>query len=341
MTGQVAQGSGAPTLEDVARVAGVSRATASRVIRGSEPASGPARERVQAAIRELGYVPNHAARSLASRRTGAVAVVVPEPDLRLFSDPFLANTISGVAARLATAKMQLVLLMLPPTRDPSGIVDYLRPGRADGAIIMSHHRADGLPALIGASHIPVVLQGRPFQPESHVPYVDVDNAEGGRLAARHLLSTGATRLATITGPMDMPAAVDRLAGWQEELGAAGVDASVRYDADFTPVGATLAARRLLKDSPDVDAIFVHSDQMALAVIAELHRAGRSVPGDVRVIGFDDLDQARASEPSLTTLTNPGRDMGSVAADLVLQHIESGAAPASVVFPTSLVVRDSA
>src|SRR5829696_6333547 len=252
---------GGATLEAVARVAGVSRATVSRVVNESPRLSPDVRSAVEAAIRQLGYTPNRAARSLVTRRSDSIAVVITEPTARLFSDPFFPRLVRGVSAALAARDLQLVLLMPEPSEEPRTI-RYLTGGHVDGALLVSLHGDDPIPAALAARGVPLVFVGRPPQ-GADVSYVDVDNRQGGRRATTHLLEAGARRVATIAGPVDMAAGVDRLEGWRDAIRATGDDVDERLvvHGDFTYEGGAAAAERLLAAVPDVDGLFVASDLM--------------------------------------------------------------------------------
>lgn len=330
-----------PTLEDVARAAGVSRATASRAVRGGELVSEANREAVRRAVAELGYVPNRAARSLVTRRTDTIAVVVPEPDSRIFSDPFFAATIAGVADVLESTPKQIVLLIRSRSAGNERLLGYLEGDHVDGVVVVSHHREDHLTDLIVRSRIPAAFVGRPFSSHGELKYVDVDNRRGGRIAAEYLVATGARTIATITGPLDMAAAVDRHEGWREALLDAGLDPSLTYEGDFTMATARSLAARLLREHPEVDGVFAASDLMASGVIGALHAAGRAIPGDVRVVGFDDGPVAPETDPPLTTLTNPGRELAANATRMVLDQLDGRAYRAPVILRPSLVIRESA
>ena len=336
-------GPGAPTLAEVARVAGVSRATASRAVNGGARVSPAAMAAVQAAVQQVGYRPNRAARSLVTRRTDSIAVVIPESDQMLFTDPFFAAVLHGVTAALASTEMQIVLL-LGEERGASGrLLSYLAGSHCDGAVVVSHHREDGVAQLLAASATPSVFIGRPWEPEATpVSYVDVDNYDGGRLAAAHLLERGVRRPGTIAGPADMGGPADRLAGWRDALAAAGVEPGPVLHTDFSRDSAVQAAEQLLDRAPDVDGIFVASDLMAAATLRVLRDHGRRVPEDVRVVGFDDLDLARTAEPPLTSLVNPAGAMGRAAVAMLLEDLASPGAqvPRSRILPTELVVRAS-
>ena len=329
-----------PTLEDLATAAGVSRSTASRAINGGSRVSPEAQAAVNAAVISLGYTPNRAARSLVTRRTSSIALVINEPDARVMMDPFFAAVITGVTEALRETEMQLVLLMSRAGGDPSRTLRYLRGGHVDGAIVVSHHKADGWTEELAAAGLPTVFIGRPWDTGLGIHYVDVDSFEGGRLAALHLAAAGRTRLATITGPLDMTAAADRLEGWQAGLREAGLPPGPVAHGDFTPAGGTEAAERLLAEDSRVDGIFAASDLMARGAITALLAAGRTVPGDVAVVGFDD-HLAAPGELPLTTINQPTVEMAAQAGRLLLADIEDpGTSRDPLIFPARLVIRDS-
>lgn len=330
-----------PTLEDLASAAGVSRSTASRAINGGSKVSAQAQAAVDAAIVALGYTPNRAARSLVTRRAGSVALVIPEPDARVMLDPYFAAVITGVNEALRETDLQLVLLMSRAGDDSARTIRYLRGGHVDGAIVVSHHHADDWVETLGGTGLPTVFIGRPWDTSSGIPYVDLDNFEGGRLAARHLAGIGRTRLATVAGPPDMTAAVDRLEGWRQGLREAGLEPGPVIHGDFTTAGGADAAAQLLATSPDVDGIFAASDLMALGVVDTLRGRGRRVPDDVAVVGFDNHSIQAANGLGLTTVAHPMVDMAAAAGKLLVGAIASpDGVPGPVIYPAELVVRGS-
>lgn len=335
--------SSAPTLDEVARVAGVSRATASRAINGGSKVSARAQRSVDEAVRSLGYVPNRAARALVTRRTDSVAVVVPEPDERVFSDPFFAATLRSVNRVLAEREVQLVLLLARPGAEEDRMLRYLSAGHVDGALVVSHHRADRLSELIPDLGLPCVFQGRPWSGGDRVPYVDTDNVAGGRMATEVLIEAGCTRIGTIAGPEDMTAASDRLAGFGQALAAAGLPTDRRVDGGFTEEGGRRAAEELLDRHPDLDGIFAASDLMARGALTVAAARGLRVPDDLRVVGYDDIGLAETMAPPLTTVRNPIVEMGERATRLLLDRIDGrdGGGSYRVVIPATLVRRGSA
>lgn len=324
-----------PTLEDVATRAGVSRATASRVVNDDPRVRESARAAVAAAIADLGYRPNRAARSLVVREPDSVSVLIHEPDERIFADPFFWGLLRGVSQRLAQTRLQMVLLMGDPVRDAERMERYLRGGHTDGVIVVSAHRAEGLVAALTQTRLPTVFVGRPLAGPDAFPYVDVDNREGGRLAAARLVERGCTRVATITGPWDMAAGVDRRDGCHDVLTGAGLRSDLVEEADFTARGGAAAMRRLLEREPDLDGVFVASDLMAVAAMGELRAAGRRVPEDVALVGFDDSAAAGVTTPPLTTVTNPVGEMAVRATELLLARM-AGEDVGPEILPTRLV-----
>ncbi len=332
-----------PTLEAVARRAGVSRATVSRVVNGSTTVAATIRDAVNAAVQELGYVPNQAARSLVTQRTESIALILPETASRVFSDDlFFPAVIRGVSVELEAADKQLVLMMAGSAASHDRVERYAMAGHVDGVMFASMHGADPLPGSLARLGIPVVCSGRPMSPPaSPVPYVDVDHVGGVARAVRHLLGTGRRRIATIAGPQDMIAGVDRLHGYRSTLDEAGLTGHTAF-GDFTRDSGARAMAELLSVDPDLDAVFVASDMMAHGALQALKDAGRRVPEDVAVIGFDDVDISRYSDPPLTTVRQPIVDIGRTMAQLMLGLVQERAdVPEAVMLPTELVVRGSA
>ncbi|MFF1486526.1 LacI family DNA-binding transcriptional regulator [Streptomyces sp. NPDC058319] len=332
-----------PTLNAVAARAGVGRGTVSRVINGSPQVSEHSRAAVEQAIAELGYVPNRAARSLVTRRTDSVALVVPEAETRLFSEPYFSGIIRGVSTGLADAGMQLLLVLARDEKEYARLADYLSAQRVDGVLMMAVHGDDTLPDRLEELAVPTVLAGRRSHREP-LGHVRADNSGGARTAVRHLLARGRQVIGTITGPLDMDAAQARLDGYRTALADAGLPADEELIAggDFTEEGGRAAMRQLLRRRPALDALFAASDVMASGAVLELRAAGLRVPHDVAVVGFDDSIVARHIDPPLTSVRQPLEEMGRTMADLLLSEIaQRGTGHRAVVLPTELVVRESA
>ena len=327
----------------MAELAGVSRATASRAINGSSRVSSKARDAVQEAVATLAYAPNRAARSLVTRRTDTIALVVSESESRVFSDPFFHAIVHGVAVALADTELQLLLLLAQGRREHTKVERYLRAGHVDGCILLSLHGADPLPRAVVTAGIPTVLLGRP-RPGEELVWVDADNHGGGKAATELLLSQGRRKIAAITGPLDMTAAEDRVEGYADALRAAGlpVRKGLVAGGDFTVVGGRRAMAGILRRHPDLDAVFASSDLMGIGALQALADADRRVPDDVAVVGFDDLGDAAHTRPPLTTIRQPLADMTASLVELLLRQVDgTGGDDGHVVCPTTVVRRASA
>ncbi|MET7869135.1 LacI family DNA-binding transcriptional regulator [Streptomyces cyaneofuscatus] len=334
---------GRPTLEEVAARAGVGRGTASRVINGSPRVSEATREAVEAAVAELGYVPNRAARALAGNRTDAIALVVPEPETRFFAEPYFSAIVRGVGAALADTDMQLLLTLAGNDRERRRLAQYLTAHRVDGVLLVAVHADDPLPELLEQLGMPCVISGARHANEP-LASVDSDNFDGARAAVEHLINRGRRSVATITGRLEVYGAQRRLDGYRAALAAAGLPPDERLiaPADFTEEGGARAMRELLARRPHLDAVFAASDVMAAGARQVLREADRRIPKDVALIGFDDSVVARHMHPALTSVRQPIEEMGRRMAQLLLEEIAGrvGEEPPTVVLPTELVVRDS-
>lgn len=336
-----------PTLEDVAAFAGVSRSTASRALNGDPNVSRQAREAVTAAARDLGYSPNQAARSLVTRRTGAVGVVLSEPEELVLADPYRTSVMRSAYRELADLGSQMVLMFCDGREDVARTVRFLDGGHVDGALVFAPHRADPLPRALRPLRPPVVFGGPAGNLSRGVHVVDFDNESGARLAVEYLLRHGRERIATVAGPQDQTAARHRLSGWRKTLSAAGFDSTdltdLAEEADFTLDGGRAAMDRLLARRPDLDAVFVASDLMAAGALRALHDAGRRVPGDVAVVGFDDHPAlATAMNPPLTTVhQNPADQVRHMVATLMALLAGEPIRPHRKVLEVLMKVRGSA
>ena len=331
-----------PTLATVAAVAGVSPATVSRVINGSTTVAPHIRTAVEDAISHLGYVPNRAARSLVTRRSDSIALVVREQVEFGVADAYLSSTIVAASQSLVGTGFQLVVMMANDDDEHTQLANYVRAGHVDGVILVSVHADDPLPQQLLRARIPTVLSGHPITalpPGS--TFVDVDNVSGGTLAARRLIGSGRRRLAMITGPADMAAAVDRLAGFRSGVAEAGLSLAAMAVGDFHRASGETAMQEILAREPDIDGVFAASDLMAAGALRVLRQAGRSVPDDIAVIGFDDVELARHTEPPLTTVRQPVAEVIRIITQMLIRQIHGGPAEDPVVLPVALVARDSA
>ncbi|CAM4151315.1 LacI family DNA-binding transcriptional regulator [Kibdelosporangium persicum] len=332
-----------PTLEDVAAYAGVSRSTASRALNEEMYVSPKAREAVLAAARDLGYSPNQAARSLVTKRTGAVALVLSEPESKVLDDPYFLIVMRAAFRELANRGSQMLVMFVDAPDDIPRTMKFLDGGHVDGALVFAPHSGDPLPVALKLLRVPVVFGGRPGRSGSDLYTVDYDNVAGARLAVEHLIGLGRGNIVTISGPEDHPAALDRLTGWRETLAAQGLPTAGRAaSGDFTQTGGEAAMARLLDEHPDLDAVFVASDPMAIGALRALRMAGRRIPEDVAVVGFDDNPSlAPVSDPPLTSVhQEPAEQVHQMVE--ILHELLSGQSPANrhEVLPVSLTVRES-
>ncbi|MFI6344087.1 LacI family DNA-binding transcriptional regulator [Streptomyces sp. NPDC050560] len=348
---------GRPTLEEVAARAGVGRGTVSRVINGSPRVSEATRAAVEAAVAELGYVPNTAARALAANRTDAIALVVPEPETRFFAEPYFSGMLRGVGAEITDTEMQLLLTFAGSARERQRLAQYLAAHRVDGVLLVSVHAGDPLPDLLAQLEIPTVISG-PRSADETLPSVDSDNFAGARSAVTHLLERGRRTIAHIAGRSDVYGAQQRVGGYRAALEEHGIEEDGRLvlSGDFTEEGGRRAMADLLAAEPGIDAVFAASDVMAAGARQTLRAQGRGIPDDVALIGFDDSAIAHHMDPPLTSVRQPIEEMGRAMIDVLLAEIEdrrpAGApgharprrrtgAPRRVVLDTELVVRASA
>ncbi|MEY9854736.1 DNA-binding LacI/PurR family transcriptional regulator [Catenulispora sp. GAS73] len=358
-----------PTLADVAAMAGVSVATASRALNGAAGVSRSARADVQAAAARLSYVrlrtrrtsaafsagpvngasrvsAGDAARAVGSTRacreagsSGLVAAIVCEDGARMFADSFFSRLLLGVTGALPVGEVQLAMLAIRGPADRSAAERFLTRSRPDGVLMISAHDGEPVAACVRALGVPTVLVGRPLSGNSH-SYVDVDNRSGATEAVEHLIGAGRRAIATIAGPQDMAAGVDRLAGYRDAVREAGMP-QVSVVGDFSGPSGERAMASLLNARPNLDAVFAASDLMAAGALRALCRAGRRVPDDVAVVGFDDAPLAAHTRPPLTTVRQPVEDMGAAMARQLLRGIADGAGLVEpVILGTTLVRRGS-
>jgi DNA-binding LacI/PurR family transcriptional regulator len=333
----------AHTLEEVAVAAGVSKSTVSRVINNSPAVSRTARDAVRQTIARTGYRPNRAARTLVTRRTGSVGLIVSEPEGRVFSDPFFASVVRGVTDVVSQQDIQLVLVLANDERAHRQVLDYLRDGHLDGALLISSHARDPLPRMLVEEALPAALSARPVSPLA-ISYVDVDSVAGAALAVTRLVEGGRRRIATVAGPQDMPAGQDRLTGYRQALHRheLAVDPALVGYGNFTRSSGAQAMEQILAAGTDPpDGLFVASDLMALGALAVLAERGLRVPRDVGVVGFDDSTAALEARPPLTTVHQPVEQMARTLTLTLLDRIADPGSPVTArIYPPRLVVRES-
>lgn len=330
-----------PTMEEVARWAGVSRSTVSRVINNNPHVRAETRERVRQVIRKSSYQPHAVARSLVTNRTQIVGMVIPEAVTTLFTDPFFSILLRGTTNACNAHRYQLMLSLFAASADQQErYQNLLGNGYLDGVIVASASLDDPLISNLLHDRVPVVSVGR--HPQVH--FVDVDNLGGARMAVEHLIRLGHRRIATITGPLGMAHGQDRLEGYRQALAAhrIPVEEDLIVEGDFTEGSGLASMQRLLPADPT--AVFVASDTMAVGALKALRQAGREVPQEIAMVSFDDIPVASAIEPGLTTVRQPIERMGSMAVEVLLSLVESSPeaeAPVHrIILPTELVVRAS-
>jgi DNA-binding LacI/PurR family transcriptional regulator len=316
----------------VARVAGVSRSTASRVIAGYGAASATARDRVVAAAAQLGYAPDPAARALATGAGVRLVVAVAGATPTVLNDPYVDRVVRSAAEVCARQEVGVALEWLPlhaPVR-----LRRLAEDRGVRGVLMVNTTELILEAM------PAALEGRAVSigiGSRTVPSFDVDNAGAARTIVGHLRDSGRRRIAMISGPEWMPCTRRPVTAYREVMRAAGLPVRL-VPGDFTAPGGQAAMLTILERWPDTDAVFANSDAMALGVLAALRRRGIDVPGDIAVAGFDDVPFAALSAPALTTASHPVEQIAGAAATAVLDR---GWVPPATAYPSELILRESA
>jgi DNA-binding LacI/PurR family transcriptional regulator len=317
----------------------MSRGTVSRVLNGGRNVSPAALSAVRQAISRSGYVVNHHARSLVTQRSRSVAFIVTEPQERLFEDPNLGIMLRGCTQALAGHDMTLLLSVAGTDPDRQRVARFVAAGHVDGVLLIATHAGDQVMETLANHNVPMVVAGEPPGHEGQIAYVAVDDRSGAQHMVRYLRSIGRRRIGTITGPMDMPGGPQRLAGYRDVMGADAAPELIAH-GDYLEASGMAAAEELLRRVPDLDGLFVASDLMAHGAMRALARAGRRVPGDVAVGGFDDSPAAMTTDPPLTTIRQPWRRISSELIRLLLSQIEAEP-PAAVILPTELVRRGTA
>ncbi len=327
----------ARTIDELALLSGVSRATVSRVINGGS-VSDRTRRKVQAILDETNYRPNLAARSLASGRTGVVGVVMHIDPHRLFEDPYFAQLMQGMSDALADQTAAMMLWLGNRSKEET-LETILSMSLLDGVIVTAHNLDDPLVDGLLASDLPTVLVGH-RKADRTASYVDIDNVHAADVVTTHLVSIGRRRIGHITGMRRTVHAEDRIIGYERAMARAGLSADgLVVDGDFNAPSGIAGAKELLDRG--VDAIFCANDAMARGALSAIQSRGLRVPDDVALAGFDDLEFSASLEPSLTTVRQGVREQGEEAVNCVFQLIrERDGAPRRVLLPTELVIRQS-
>lgn len=329
------------TIFDVAAEANVSRGTVSRVLNDEPYVSATARLAIEAAIAKVGYVRNMAARNLVTRRTRAIALIVHEPHAVFLEDPNIGAILLGTNDRLSEADYQLVWLVIGSDRDSARVADYLRGGLVDGAIIVSARERDPIAMAISQIGLPAVFIGHPsIQPDQL--WVGIDNRTAARDVTTRLLATGRSKVGMIAAALDRDSGADRLAGFKDALGERFYPNLVVDYPLYSRSSGAAGMRELLARAPDIDGVFASADPIAAGAMDVLKEAGRRIPDDVGIVGFDDSDWALRCDPLLSTVRQPADLLGRRAASVVLDLLD-GVQPthADSILPTEIIWRDSA
>ncbi|MDQ3707316.1 MAG: LacI family transcriptional regulator [Chloroflexota bacterium] len=328
------------TLEEIARQAGVSRSTVSRVMNDHPSVDQDTRARVRSVAERLNYQPNVAARSLAVGRTNVIGLVIPMGVSALFTDPYFPLLIQGITSACNANEHSVMLWLAEPEYERRTIRQVLQGGLIDGVILASALMEDPMLEALLRRGLPFIMVGR-LPTDNQISYVDVDNVNSAREMVAYLLRLGHRRVATIAGPTNMIAGSDRLEGYRLALRNRGLtpDPALIVEADFTEEGGYVAMQRLLPEAPN--AVFVASDAMAIGAMRALRDAGLRVPDDIAIAGFDDIPMAARTEPTLTTVRQPIQRMGSLAAETLIDMISHPhPQPRRIILPTELVIRES-
>ncbi|WP_164923798.1 LacI family DNA-binding transcriptional regulator [Sinorhizobium fredii] len=329
-----------PKIKDIAEKAGVSVATVSRALSDSALVTAETRQRIHDLARELNYRPNVSARNLRTRKSMAVLLVV-----RDVGNPFYLDILKGVEATAREAGY--AVLMGNTENDPLREIEYfnmLRDGHADGMILMTGKLPPaGGNRAGGWNHLPVVVALEMIE-GSGLPHVQVDNVGAARAAVEHLISLGHRRIAHISGPVPEPMSVYRREGYRLAMREAGLAIPDGYEVrgNFLLESGQECCRELLALPEPPTALFVANDEMAYGAAHELRRTGRDVPGEVSVVGFDDLYLSKAFYPPLTTVSQPRAEIGRTAMGLLLSILSGGSVGGDepIVLPTALNIRGS-
>lgn len=329
------------TLEQIAKLSGVSRSTVSRVINNHPSVKPHVRQRVMEVIAETGYHPDPAARSLASRRSGIIGLVIPRAVQSLFTDPYYPRLTQGVAQACNANDYTLSLFLFHTEDEEQKLYPrVLRTGLMDGLIVSASQIGDPLIRQLIDNCVPFVMVGRPNDLPG-VSFVNVDNAVGVYTAISHLIRLGYKRIATITGPLNTTVGLDRRQGYLDALNDRNrsIDETLIVEGDFTELGGHAAMQRLIPHQPDV--VLIASDTMAFGALRALREAGLSVPENVAVVGFDDLPTSALADPPLTTIRQPIRRVGAQAVETLIDILTNGPEPPRrIILSTELIIRSS-
>ncbi|WP_019533365.1 LacI family DNA-binding transcriptional regulator [Paenibacillus ginsengihumi] len=330
------------TLKDIARIAGVSTATASLALSGDPRVNVKTRQTVEEVARRLQYVPNEIGRSLRAKKTETIALIFPNTPHNAFTHPYFVQLLEGISEVLVQHSFHLLVSTSHNETDESAAYDkILRNRRADGIILWPASIKDRNISKIVESGFPIVYLGKWHHDEIFT--VERNEQGGARLAVEHLLKLGRNRIAHISGPLDFQVSIDRLEGYRQALADRKLiyDPALVVESDFTLEGGAAAVRKLAEHGVAYDAMFAANDLMAIGAMRELQAAGRSVPRDVAIVGCDNIEMASLMTPTLTTISHPLRLIGNLAAEKLIAVLNRQEVDEMrTVVPTQLIVRES-
>ncbi len=329
---------------DVAKRAGVSRTTVSFVLNKTshQQISPETVLRVQQAAEELGYVPDESARALVSRRAQSIGLIFSRPTVRISSDIFLNQVVVGLLDVVHANQMRLLLDVVEDLDEKNTYVNLVKSRRVDGIILNGPRFDEQALDYLAENDFPTVIVGS--LPQSHFCSVDVDNVAAARTAVEHLIHLGHRQIACITNAQaPFTAAIHRLTGYRQALENAGLPYSadqVRF-GNFDPQSGYTQMKSLLAGPVRPTAVFVASDVVAYGAISAIHEHGLSIPGDIALVGFDDVPMSNFISPSLTTIRLPATELAVKAGELLLDLIQGKPQePCQVLLPTELIIRQS-
>ncbi len=330
------------TIRDVAREAGVSITTVSRALNGGEDVGPQTRERILEVAQRLRYRPSHVARSLVRQQTESVGILVSDFNKDSGGHHFMFDVLAGIHDQLSEYGYDVVLMSTNTARQRMvSYVDFCTERRLEGVVVMGLRLDDPYFSELVDSLLPTVAIDLPVLSE-HCGYVMSDNINGAKFAVKHLLSKGHRKIAFVNGHQQAAVSLDRLRGYQEAMWAAGITdlSNLVINSDFTYEGGVEATQQLLHQCPDVTAVFYASDLMAIGGMKGLSLAGRRVPDDVAVVGFDNIDLGAIVTPALTTVGQRRYPMGQTAVSMLYSMLRDGDAPTGRLLAPELVVRSS-
>ena len=328
------------TIDQVAKAAKVSPATVSRVLNGTAKVSPEKEKAVRKAVAKYNFTPNATARRLAGGRSGLIALLMEESSEEFFLNPFWGEVVQGFSTAITDAGLHPLLLIRPKSGTEDTLFSTLQAGQMDGLAIFSWHRPlKSFEKMLDPKM--AVVFGGDLGGSKKYPFVDVDNVKGGYLATKHLIDSGCRNIVTITGDLKLQSGRDRLDGYEKAISGAGLKLrdELVIHGDYTQSKAEELTRQLVKKKTKFDGVFAGNDLSAVGVINVLLQNGISVPGKVRVVGFDDSPIANKNQPSITTIRQPIRELGAQVAESLLAILD-GQEVEDKVLDVKLIKRES-